>query len=162
MKKHALLSLLLFCCYTLVAQTMYVRPLSGSQTSYSVANIKKLTFENGNLVVTNTTGANGIFALSDNRYLNFTNLPLGTTNSVVAENKFYVYPNPSNQWLNIAHTNSSITPSLVEIVSIEGKLLLQQQLSSSSQIDISQLPKGMYLCKINSNTQSQIIKFLKK
>jgi hypothetical protein len=110
MKNHTILPLLLLCCYTLVAQTMYVRPLSGSQTSYSVANIKKLTFENGNLVVNTTSGVNDIFALAENRYLNFTNLPLGTTNSVVEENKFYVYPNPSNQWLNIAHTNSSTKP----------------------------------------------------
>jgi hypothetical protein len=62
----------------LKAQTMYVRPNTGAQSSYAIANIKNLTFSGGNLVVTNLTGANGTFPLSGNRYLNFTNLTLAT------------------------------------------------------------------------------------
>ena len=145
------------------AQTMYVRPIFGNQSIYPVANIQKLTFENGNLLVTNTTGSNGLYALADNRYINFTDLTLGTINPIAVENRFYVYPNPSNQWLNIANTNSSQTPNFVEVISVEGKLLMQYNPSTANyQIDISTLPQGMYLCKIISGNQMQTLKFLKQ
>jgi hypothetical protein len=65
MKKFQIVLLVLFCS-SLKAQTMYVRPLTGTQTSYPVDNIQKLTFENANLIVTNASGTIGTFALADN------------------------------------------------------------------------------------------------
>jgi len=149
---------------TIQAQTMYVRPKVGSQTSYVVANIQKLTFENGNLIVTNTTGPSGTFALADNRYINFTDLTLETNNPVSVESKFYVYPNPSSQWLNISGSNTLQSVSQIEILSLEGRLLMQQKPADESapQVDISALPQGMYLCKITSDNQQQTLKFLKQ
>ncbi len=145
------------------AQTMYVRPLIGSQTSYPVSNIQKLTFENGNLIVSNISGSNGTFVLAENRYINFTDLTLGTNNPVPTENKFYLYPNPSNQRLNIANLIQNQTPNLIEIISIEGKLLMHlYPTSADSQIDISALPQGIYLCKITNNNQIQTLKFFKQ
>ena len=80
MKTKKLIALLLFgvAFSGLKAQTMYVRPNTGAQSSYAIANIKNLTFSGGNLVVTNITGGNVTFPLSSNRYLNFTNLTLAT------------------------------------------------------------------------------------
>ena len=43
------------------AQTMYVRPIIGAQTAYPVANIQKLTFSGGNLVVINFMGGKVIW-----------------------------------------------------------------------------------------------------
>ena len=163
MKILLFLIVLLSCSNTIQAQTMYVRPLVGSQTAYPVANIEKLTFDNGNLIVTNETGPNGTFTLADNRYINFTDLTLGTSNPVAIENKFYVYPNPSNQWLYIANANSTQTLSLIEIISIDGKLLMQHKsLTSDAQIDISSLPQGMYLCRISSHNHQHTLKFIKQ
>jgi len=72
--KFSLLLFHIIVCYNLYAQTMYVRPISGTQSFYPVANIQKLTFSDGNLLVSNITSANGTFALSGNRYINFTNI----------------------------------------------------------------------------------------
>lgn len=163
MKKLLILIFTILCTNSIISQTMYVRPLSGSQTSYSVENIQKLTFENGNLIVTNETGPSSTYSLSNNRYINFIDLTLGINTPIATENKFFVYPNPSSQWLNIGNTNSNQTPNLVEIISLEGKLLIQRKpTETDTQIDISSLPQGMYLCKITSGNKSQIIKFLKK
>ena len=164
MKKLLLITAIALGANTIQAQTMYVRPLVGSQTSYAVANIQKLTFENGNLIVTNTTGPSGTFALADNRYINFTDLTLGTNSSLATESKFYVYPNPSSQWLNIGYYNTNNTPNLVEIITIDGKLLIQYKPTNESlpQLDISTLPQGMYLCRISSNIPKQTIKFIKQ
>ena len=146
------------------AQTMYVRPIAGTQTAYPVANIQKLTFSGGNLVVTNTTGNNGTFALADNRYLNFTDLTLATTSKELVNNRFYVYPNPVKSVLHITNQDPTQPISRLEIVSLQGRLLLEQNSldTNTTQVDVATLPQGMYFCKITSNNKTQTIKFLKQ
>ena len=153
-----------FFCISINAQTMFVRPITGSQTTYSVADIQKLTFENGNMLVTNNTGASGTFALSELRYVSFTDFNLGTTNPELATNKFYAYPNPASHVLNISGSNTMKRVDNIQILSLEGRLLMQQKPSNESapQVDISALPQGMYLCKITNGSQQQTLKFLKQ
>ena len=161
MKKLCLL--LLLACSMMQAQTMYVRPVLGSQTSYPVADIQKLTFDNGNMLVTNNIGASGSFALSGLRYVSFTDFNLATTNPELATNKFYAYPNPANHILNISGSNTIQRVDNIQILSLEGRLLLQQKPANDSlQVDISALPQGMYLCKITNGNQQQTLKFLKQ
>ena len=162
MKKLCLL--LLLACSMTQAQTMYVRPVLGSQTSYPVADIQKLTFDNGNMLVTNNIGASGSFALSGLRYVSFTDFNLGTTNPEMATNKFYAYPNPASHMLNISGSNVMQLVSQIEILSLEGRLLMQQKPANTTapQVDISALPQGMYLCKITNGNQQETLKFLKQ
>ena len=141
------------------AQTMYVQPIIGTQTAYSVATIKNLTFSNGNIVVTNTTGANGTFPLSSNRYLNFTDLTLATTTQELVKNSFYVYPNPVTNVLNITNQDPTQTITHLEIISLEGRVVLEQ---NTPQVVVASLPQGMYFCRITTNNQTQTIKFLKQ
>jgi hypothetical protein len=150
-------------CISINAQTMFVRPITGSQTTYPVTDIQKLTFENGTMLVTNNTGGSGTFALSELRYVSFTDSNLGTTNPELATNKFYAYPNPASQMLNISGSNAMQLVSQIQILSLEGRLLMQQKPANdlAPQVDISALPQGMYLCKITNGNQQQTLKFLK-
>ena len=153
-----------FFCISINAQTMFVRPIAGSQTTYPVADIQKLTFDNGNMLVTNNTGGSGTFALSGLRYVSFTDFNLGTTNPEMATNKFYAYPNPASHMLNISGSNTLQRVDNIQILSLEGRLLMQQKLLNESrpQVNISALPQGMYLCKITNGNQQQTLKFLKQ
>jgi hypothetical protein len=153
-----------FFCISINAQTMFVRPITGNQTTYPVSDIQKLTFENGNMLVTNNTVASGTFALSGLRYVSFTDFNLGTTSPALATNKFYAYPNPASYVLNIAGSNTLQFVSKIQILSLEGRLLMQQKPSNelAPQVDISALPQGMYLCKITNGSQQQTLKFLKQ
>ena len=162
--KRILIASAVFFCLSINAQTMFVRPITGSQTTYSVADIQKLTFDNGNMLVTNNTGASGTFALSELRYVSFTDFNLGTTNPEMATNKFYAYPNPASHMLNISGSNAMQRVSQIEILSLEGRLLMQQKTANTTapQVDISALPQGMYLCKITNGNQQQTLKFLKQ
>ena len=135
-------------------QTMYVRFNSGLQSPHPVANIQKLTFSNGNLLVTNTIGTNDAYLLSDNRYINFTDLTLDSVYPEIVNNSFYLYPNPTATILYVANDDSSQVLSSLEIVSLEGRVLIKQ---NKSQVEL-----GMYLCKITSNNKTQTIKFLKQ
>ncbi len=161
MKPKKLIALFLFgfAISGLKAQTMYVRPISGLQTSYTIANIKKLTFFDGNLVVANTTGGDDTFPLSGNRYLNFTDLTLGTSTQELVKNSFYVFPNPVTNVLNITNQDPTQILSHLEIISLEGRVLMQQ---NTTQVAVTSLPQGMYFCRITTNNQTQTIKFLKQ
>ena len=151
-----------FLCSGAKAQTMYVRPIAGSQTTYPVADIQKLTFDNGNMLVTNTTGANGTFALSSLRYVSFTDFNLGST-TPASSNAYMAYPNPARDLLTISGISNMQRLENIQILSLEGRLLLQQKpTTESTQVDISGLPQGMYLCKITNGNQQQIIKFIKQ
>lgn len=162
MKVKILMTLFFFglAILGLKAQTMYVRPTTGAQSSYTIANIKNLTFSNGNLVVTNLTGTNGTFPLSGNRNLNFTNLTLATPTHEMVKNSFYVYPNPVTTVLHITNDDASQIISHLEIISLEGRVVIGQ---NTPQVSVACLPQGMYFCKITSNNnQTQTIKFLKQ
>lgn len=164
MKKITLTVFLLSAMFTIRAQTMFVRPTAGAETSFVIADIQKLTFSNGDLVVTNTSGANNSFALSDLRYLNFADLTLGIEKELLVSPSFYVYPNPVTNILHLAGINPLQQINKIDIISLEGRLLLQQKLNSNSspQVEVSSLPKGLYFCKVISDTSSQTIKFIKK
>jgi hypothetical protein len=152
-----------FFCISINAQTMFVQPITGSQTTYPVADIQKLTFENGDMLVTNNTGTNGTFTLSGLRYVSFTDFNLETTNPEMLTNKFYAYPNPASHILNISGSNTIQRVNQIQILSLEGRLLMQQKPANdlAPQVDISALPQGMYLCKITNGNQQQTLKFLK-
>jgi hypothetical protein len=162
--KNIYIVCLAFFCMSASAQTMFVRPIAGSQTTYPVADIQKLTFDNGNMLVTNNTGASGSFALSGLRYVSFTDFNLGTSSLEMATNKFYAYPNPASHILNISGSNAMLSVGQIEILSLEGRMLMQQKPANTTapQVDISALPQGMYLCKITNGNQQETLKFLKQ
>jgi uncharacterized protein (TIGR02145 family) len=72
----------------LQAQIMYVKESSGTQTAYTLSNIQKMSFSSGNLTVTKTDNSSWVFALSDLRYLNFSDITtdLQEDSSVFAQN----------------------------------------------------------------------------
>ncbi|MBA3649450.1 MAG: T9SS type A sorting domain-containing protein [Chitinophagales bacterium] len=91
---------------------------------------------------------------------NFTNTNDGKTVNNIAEYstitntnyispkaaKFYIYPNPATDQLHIEATN--IHNATVNILNLFGHVVLKQQFSDNASIDISNLPKGMYLINI--------------
>jgi hypothetical protein len=147
----------------LQAQNMFVKNNSGIQTAYPLATINKLTFSSGNFLINNISGVNSVFATANVRYFNFYEIILGLT-SIQNPNKFFVYPNPVVDVLYLSTSNQAQPISLVEIYSLEGRLLLQQSHidNETPQINVENLPIGLYFCKITSGITNQIIKFLKK
>ena len=77
---------------------------------------------------------------------------------------FCVYPNPVKNVLNLSGNIVGQLINSIEIISLEGQLILQQKQinNNAPQINVSLLPQGMYLCKITSGNFTQIIKFLKQ
>ena len=101
---------------------------AGSSTVYSISTIRKLIFKN----------ASGINELTDNML------------------KIQLFPNPVNEQLYIRNIN--IPETYVRIHTLDGVEVRNEQIfSMSNSINVSQLPKGLYLLKINN----QALKFSK-
>lgn len=162
--KLSVLLLMVLGLSGLHAQTMYVRQTSGTQTSYSLSNIKKMNFSSGNIIVNKTTGTPDTYALSGIRYLNFQDL----TNNINAldkqEGAIQLYPNPVVNFLNIEGFQTLNQSYVIEILSIDGREIYKEKINGqnkSCQINVSVLPQGMYFCKINNGITTKTMKFIK-
>lgn len=71
-----------------------------------------------------------------------------------------VYPNPTSNLLNLANADNLNIEKLA-IIDVTGKILLEQK-SNTSQIDVQQLPAGMYFLEITANGTKQNTKFIKE
>ena len=146
------------------AQTMYVQTNLGEISSFPIETIGKLTFPSGNLLVSNTTIPNATLGLADVRKITF-NAALSTTQQQVSPARFfYIYPNPVRDLLRIGSNDNALLVSEIAIISLDGRLLSQQnqQGTTGNTIDVSALPSGLYLCKVTSGSEIQTIKFLKQ
>jgi subtilisin family serine protease len=76
----------------------------------------------------------------------------------IDNDEIQIYPNPAYDVVTIvgAHHVRSFDDGKIELVNTDGKPLKINKISNN-QIDISDLPNGMYLLKIGKNSQKIII-----
>ena len=149
----------------LQAQTMYVKESSGTQTAYTLSNIQKMSFSSGNLTVTKTDNSSGVFALSDLRYLNFSDITTGLNEPLLVQSQLLrVYPNPVNNTLNIDLTGTDKVEGTLSILNFEGKTLVTRKVSNEGvlSLDISHFPTGIYLCRYSNATEIKTVKIIKQ
>ena len=150
---------------SLQAQTMYVKKSSGTQTAYTLSNVRKMTFSGGNATVHKTDNTTSVYALSGLRYLNFTDLTTSISEQpmLLASAALITYPNPVNNVLNIDLTGEASEGS-VSILTLEGKLLQEQKTNGANTVtlNLSQLPQGIYLCRYVSTTDIKTVKIIKQ
>ena len=153
-----------FSLSTVSAQTMYVNESSGTQTAYTLSNIQKMSFSSGNLTVTKTDNSTGVFALSDLRYLNFSDVTDLQEDLSVQSQMLKAYPNPVGDILNIDLTGMSETEGTLSILNFEGKTMLSRQVNNEGvlSLDISHLPTGIYLCRYSNANEIKTVKIIKQ
>lgn len=149
----------------LQAQSMYVKENNGTQSSYALNNIQKLTFSSGNLIITESDNSSGVYSLNTLQYLNFTDLPTGMQVSKDVNNKSVLtYPNPVTDALTIDLNGLKNLNSILSILNIEGKVIKTLPLNSSGivTLDMSQFPRGIYFCQFEDETEIKTIKIIKQ
>ncbi len=149
----------------LQAQTMYVKESSGTQTTYTLSNIQKMSFSSGYLTVTKTDNSSEVFALSDLRYLNFSDITADLQENLsVKSQQLKVYPNPVGDILNIDLTGMSEAEGTLSILNFEGKTLVNKQVNGVGilSLDISSLPTGIYLCRYSNASEIKTVKIIKQ
>ena len=101
-----------------------------------------------------------MFALSDLRYLNFSNITTDLQEDLsVKSQQLKVYPNPVGDILNINLTGKSETEGTLSILNFEGKTLVTRKVSNEGvlSLDISHLPTGIYLCRYSNATEIKTV-----
>jgi len=65
-----------------------------------------------------------------------------------------IYPNPAQDLIIIEITDNIITDYYLEVVSLTGQIVIKNQLSDNaiSEVDVYNLPAGIYIFKISNNT----------
>lgn len=97
------------------------------------------------------------------REVNAYNLAIPT---ISTSGDFSIYPNPTNNILNIAFSPSSNpNGSTIEIMDATGRTIAHAPLivvDSQASVEVSVLPAGMYFVKVSDNTSTGVIKFIKE
>ena len=78
------------------------------------------------------------------------------------ENKLSVYPNPiENGYIHIISGSSENLD--IQIINTAGIVVMKTKANNSStQINISELPKGLYFVKTSGNNKNDLVKFIKR
>lgn len=149
----------------LQAQTMDVNENSGTQTVYTLSNIQKMSFSSGNLTVTKTDNSSAEFALSDLRYLNFSDVLTNLQEDWPVQSQLLsIYPNPVIHTIHINLKGISKEAGTLSLLNLEGKTLFNQQVGDASLItlDMSHLPAGIYLCRYSNASEIKTVKIIKQ
>ncbi len=146
------------------AQTMYVKESGGNQTAFTLSNVRKMTFGNGNVTVQKKDNTTGVFALSGIQKLYFDYLltSVEEQNTQASVTNLITYPNPVSDVINIDLTEEK-NNGTISILNLEGNVLQTQKAAGGSivAINLEQLPQGIYLCRYESATTIKSVKIIK-
>ena len=151
-----LATFILLSSYNMYSQSsLYIYRNDGQPTNTALLSQTKISFSGSNLLLFNRTSTSSIPISSVNKVL------FSATNTKVniehAADNLMIFPNPVTDILHLKNLNDG--PHTISIFSIDGKALITQQLSSEyPEVDVTNLPKGFYFFKANSQTVS----FIKK
>ena len=148
----------LFCGISLgsIGQNMTLNENSGSSSSYSIADINKITFQSGDVVV-ETQSSTDNFSIGGVRNLVFGNIITGTEDIKQAVQELSAYPNPCGDVLNISQNT---TNARYFIYDLNGSLI--QSDNASSTINVSNLTTGIHFFTLVNETSTQTLKIIKK
>ncbi|MFM2285095.1 MAG: hypothetical protein RLZZ543_592, partial [Bacteroidota bacterium] len=81
-------------------------------------------------------------------------------NTALQTEEVNVFPNPANDIVNI-HTGTFSQPVKVEILNMLGAAVLKKTLhTSTSQLNVDELPRGIYYLRINQNGKEHLRKLV--
>ena len=148
----------LFCGISLssIGQNMTLNENSGSSSSYSISDIKKITFQSGDVVVETQTSTEN-FSIGGVRNLVFDQIITETEDITQAVQELSAYPNPCGDVLNISQNTAD---ARYFIYDLNGSLI--QSDNASSTINVSDLKTGIYFFTLVNETSTQTLKLIKK
>lgn len=148
----------------LQAQTLHVKQSEGTKTAYSLVDIRKINFSEGNLEITNYENSTSSYQLNALSNLSFSDIVL----SIIEAEKFgdlslTAYPNPVSHILTIQLEDADNTKSSVEILTISGRILSTHDVTGmqTTRLDLSHLTKGIYLCRYRNSSTMKTVKIIK-
>lgn len=158
--------ILLICCCILIlesqaASILNIREKNGNQTNIALVEIKKIIFSSGNILINKNTGTSESFPLNEIRYLDFSE-NLSIEQPLVIGMRTALFLNPAGCVVNLRFP--TLTSGDIQIISLDGKTIYNQSIQKQStevQINVTNLERGLYICRIYNGTSTESIKFNK-
>lgn len=111
----------------------------------------------------NTTG-NNVIANYIYEHARGASSPLATTSRAASSARVQVYPNPAQQTTQVLVSGATSGKATLQLYDMAGKLLLSAPVSGAApyQLDLLNLPRGLYLLRYTSASFSQTIRLAKE
>jgi hypothetical protein len=151
----------------LKAQTPFnIKEKTGIITTVVLSDIAKLVFPAGKMTIIKKTGNNIDFTLNNIQYLNFNKLTSVDQVNTAGITSMLLYPNPVADRLNIRYLSSGEESIQIDVINLQGKIIIQQAFRSVEGINYINIPfntyqKGIYLCRLKVGNKTEIAKFVK-
>ena len=147
MKKIFLAAFAALFSLTCLADDYYLNVIANATDSYATASLKKITFENGNVVVTTSNGTSTSYAISSISQMYFSSTSAGI-GSISTDS-------------NIAWDGTTLSlnglKGKVQVYQPSGALVASES-ADAERINLSRLSKGVYVVNVNG----QSFKIVKK
>lgn len=137
------------------AQTeVVVTKLSGGQEKFELADMSKLTFGDGAMSVVMLTKPVASLSLSDLQNIRFVSAS-DAIGSIVGDGSQGVRSSYDGDRLSVTGVDGSASAA---VFTTDGRKMFGEEHWDGTSVDVSALPKGVYIFKVNNNT----FKFIKK
>ncbi|KQT23874.1 hypothetical protein ASG22_07560 [Chryseobacterium sp. Leaf405] len=141
-----------------------VSPTFVSASDFHIATSGNAALDNkGTAVAGVTVDADGVTrnaTTPDLGSYEFTAIVLGTQDLAAGKNQISFYPNPV---VDFVHINYDRKIRNVEVYNVTGQQLINETINAEKgSVNMSRLPAGLYILKVNSDKDSQSLKIIKK
>ena len=140
-----------FCQKSVVATGGSATSLSGTKISYSVGQVAMGTAQTTNFSM--NEGVQQPIAVSE----------LSIEEALRLAVELNVYPNPSNNTLNIARTDEVMSKLDYQLITSEGVVVLSGVLvGQTTAVSLQNLPAAVYLLRVTDGEQQRAYRIIKK
>jgi hypothetical protein len=162
LKPLVLLAISVLFTVGLRAQSIYFNYIDGTNSSYNLADVRKITFDADLMGLHMWDGSVYAWNVSTIGYYQYEESSLNTQEWLNDANAWEVavFPNPSSTSFNV-HFNLPKEDALtIELYDMQGMLILKKNLGKlllgehNETFDLSNVPEGSYVCRINGKSQS--------
>lgn len=146
---------------------LYVKERTGTQTTFIISSIQKITFTENKMAFTFVGGSTNYFLLNYISSIEFKDLPTSISQIDRQEkSSFILYPNPVIDKLQISYESLKAGSAQIEVIDVQGKVLIRQFISGQNGINhavipVAQLQGGLYICILQNEGKLETIKFIK-
>jgi hypothetical protein len=145
--------------------TLIVKEVDGTQSSFTMKNIQKITFPDGNMLISSQKSSFRQYGLSAIRSVNFESITSHLSQVPDQGRRPELYPVPVHDRLCIRMDIQKACVIKITIINSSGIVVNQQadQCNSgqcTTTVDVSFLSEGLYLCRLQTGAVTETISFI--
>ena len=148
------------------AQTMYVYQDDESKSSYTLNDVRKVTFAGGEINIHRMDASASSYDLIRLKWLSFTDFTTDVIEptTLTGSDLLIAFPNPVENILYIDLSELNNVDGRFSVLGLDGKVLLSRNVQGFGvfSLNLSHLPKGIYICRYESTTETQTVKIIKQ